>query len=496
MRSRIVLGICITLLLAGSLSAASIRWNGSVSELWSNPDNWNGNVIPGADDKAQIVDGGLAVIDYDAGIVRNFVLEAGGSTLRLVDGAQLTAWEWTILAYVGGAEDARHTLEVLGGVYNGGDVSRAGNNGRIYVGREGFGRLVIDNSGVVNLITQEMAVGQGANGDGVVELRGGTLNLTDNGDWPLRFATGTNAKGHMDISGGVIKQRFSDGRLTRINGYIADGSITAYGGVGTVIVETTENNVLVVKGLHPLNPVPQDGGTAVPGNITLSWTAPDPCTPGAAVAFDVYLTDNLQAIEQFLDPAAIRVVNKQAVTSVLVQTQPKKRYYWAIDSYVGSATDPVFGPIFSFIVDNIPPRVNAGANIVTWLQDGSKMGNLDATVTDEDAYTVKWTVVSEPNGAPAAVIQAATAEDTTVTLSATGRYVLQLDASDGEYTGSDTVTIDVYTDSCEAAQSVPGYQPLVGDLNGDCRVDDTDLALLQENWLKDNSLSQDWFLLP
>ena len=44
----------------------------------------------------------------------------------------------------------------------------------------------------------------------------------------------------------------------------------------------------------------------------------------------------------------------------------------------------------------------------------------------------------------------------------------------------DTVTINVYNDSCQAAQSLPGYQPLVGDLNGDCRADDTDLALLQE----------------
>ncbi len=494
MRSRIVLGICITLLLMGSLSADT-NFTGAISELWSNPDNWSAG-LPDTADKANFRNGVSAVLDYDAGVIKNVALEGGASKLRLVDGAQLTVWEWSIVAYNGGEEGARHTLEVLGGEYNGSDVNRAENNGRIYVGREGFAQLVIDYSGVVNLITQEMAVGQSTNGDGVVELRGGTLNLTNNGDWPLRFATGTNAKGHMDISGGVIKQRFSDGRLTRINGYIADGSITAYGGVGTVIVERTENNVLVVKGRHPLRPVPEDGGAAVPGSVTLSWTAPDPCTPGGAVTFDVYFTDNLQALEQFLDPAAIRVVNKQAVTSVLVQTQPKKRYYWAIDSYVGSATDPVFGPVFSFIVDNLPPKVNAGADIVTWLKDGTRTGTLDATVVDNDAYTVKWTVVSEPNGAPAAVIQAATAEDTTVTLSATGRYVLQLEASDGEYTGSDTVTIDVYNNSCEAARSVPGYQPLVGDLNGDCRVDDADLALLQENWLKDNSLSQDWFLLP
>jgi hypothetical protein len=37
--------------------------------------------------------------------------------------------------------------------------------------------------------------------------------------------------------------------------------------------------------------------------------------------------------------------------------------------------------------------------------------------------------------------------------------------------------------------------PLVGDLNGDCRVDEADMALLEENWLKDNSLTEEWFKL-
>ncbi len=101
-------------------------------------------------------------------------------------------------------------------------------------------------------------------------------------------------------------------------------------------------------------------------------------------------------------------------------------------------------------------------------------------------------MVSEPN-VGAAVIETTTAEDTGITLSAVGEYVLQLEASDGEYTGSDTVTINVYNDSCEAAQSRPDYVPLVGDLNGDCKVDDVDMALLQENWLKDNSLTEEWF---
>jgi hypothetical protein len=80
------------------------------------------------------------------------------------------------------------------------------------------------------------------------------------------------------------------------------------------------------------------------------------------------------------------------------------------------------------------------------------------------------------------------AEDTSITLSAVGEYVLQLEAFDGEYTGSDTITVNVYNDGCEAAQSLPDYIPLPGDLNGDCKVDDLDLAILQEDWLEDNSL--------
>jgi hypothetical protein len=138
--------------------------------------------------------------------------------------------------------------------------------------------------------------------------------------------------------------------------------------------------------------------------------------------------------------------------------------------------------------------VEAGADIATWLQAGSRTGNLDATVIDEEATSVQWSVVSEPNEGTA-VIEDGNSKDTSVTLSAVGEYVLELLASDGEYSGSDTVTINVYNDSCQAAQSLPEYVPLLGDLNGDCRVDDDDLALLEENWLKDNSLTEDWSVI-
>jgi hypothetical protein len=178
---------------------------------------------------------------------------------------------------------------------------------------------------------------------------------------------------------------------------------------------------------------------------------------------------------------------------VTVQALPKTQYYWAVDTYIGDPNDPIFGPIFSFVADNQAPEVDAGTDLLTWLgDDGTRIKVLDATVTDDDAYTVQWTVVSEPDDPnnPDAVIADPIAEDTSITLSAVGEYVLQLEASDGEKTGSDTVTINVYNDGCEAAKSLPDYVPFPGDLNGDCTVDDLDLAILEADWLKDNSLTE------
>ncbi len=112
---------------------------------------------------------------------------------------------------------------------------------------------------------------------------------------------------------------------------------------------------------------------------------------------------------------------------------------------------------------------------------------MSATVTDSDPTTSKWTVVTEPS-AGAAVIADPTRLDTTVTFSAVGAYQLKLEANDGEYSGSDTVTVNVYNNSCEAAQSLPGYVPIPGDINSDCHVNDLDMAILQAHWLECSAL--------
>ncbi len=137
-----------------------------------------------------------------------------------------------------------------------------------------------------------------------------------------------------------------------------------------------------------------------------------------------------------------------------MQTQTKTRYFWAVDTYVDSTAEfPVIGPIFSFLADNAPPSVNAGPDLSTFLQDGTRTGPVSPIVTDDGAiqpYTVMWSVVEQPSDAdsalPGAVIADPTALQTTVTVSAEGTYVLQLEANDGEYTSSDTMTIIVHPD--------------------------------------------------
>ena len=458
-------------------ASAIISWDeGGADHLWSTTANWSSDTVPTIADSVSIDQPDDTHCAIQAGITAQCsTLRVGNSSFTTnldISGGSLS----TDGTYIGVDNSIGHgILNMSGGLFS---------TGGLQIGWSGTGTLNMT-GGTIELSGNLVIPGQ--SGTGSVSLHGGTITASD-----LRM---TSDSGSMDITIGTLILAGDD--TTTIQTYIDDGWITAYDGKGTLRLDynVTNEGKTTLTAFSLLNPNPVDGSSVSPGEVELSWTLPDPCVPGQPVSVDVYFTDDLQALQLFLDPEAIKVVNNQGVTSVIVQTKPKTWYYWAIDSYIGSDNDPVYGPIFSFFADNMPPEVDAGADIVTWLEGDSRTGNLDATVTDDGAispYTVQWTVISEPNEGTA-VIETATAEDTSITLTALGEYVLQLEAFDGEYSGSDTVTINVYSDSCQAAQSLPDYVPLVGDLNGDCRVDEADLALLEENWLQDNSLTEEWF---
>jgi len=284
---------------------------------------------------------------------------------------------------------------------------------------------------------------------GHINLNGGTINT--NG---FLMREKDDAVGTMNVGGGMLA--INGDQTSLVQEYIENGWITIYDGNGNPNVDynVTNPGQTTLTAIHNLTPVPANRAIVSPGQVELSWTLPEPSEPGQAVSVDVYFTDDLQALEWFTDPASIQVVNKQNTNSVTVQTQAKTRYFWAVDTYVDSASDfPVVGPIFSFLADNAPPKVNAGPDISTFLTDGTRTGPMSPTVTDDGAiqpYTVTWSVLEQPSdddpSLPDAVITDPVAEQTSVTVSAEGIYVLQLEANDGEYTNSDTVTINVHPD--------------------------------------------------
>ena len=467
----------VQLLVLLNSASALISWDdGGADSLWTTAENWSGDTVPGSIDPASIdqpADTHCVIQDGIAAECDTLRVGNGSFTTNLdITGGSLTAAG----AYIGVDNSSGHgILNISGGLFS---------TGSLQIGWAGTGTLNMT-GGVIEL-TDNLIV-PGGTGTGTVKLRNGTINASE-----LRL---TSALGLVDVGAGTLVLEGDD--TETLETFIADGWLTAYGGQGILHVDYDVTNAgkTTVTATPLLAPNPADGVLVSPGQLELSWTLPDPCVPGQAVLVDVYFTDDLELLESFSDPDAMQIVSGQSVSSVVVQADRKTRYYWAVDTYVGSDNDPIFGPIFTFLSDNLVPQVEAGADVATWLEGGPRIGALDATVTDDGAvmpYTVKWTVVSEPNEGDA-VIEAPTAEDTNVTLAALGEYVLQLAAFDGEYIGTDTVTINVYNDSCAAAQSVPDYVPLVGDLNGDCRVDDLDMALLEENWLQDNSLTEDWY---
>ena len=407
------------LALVGNVSA-DVSWNNSSEDgRWSTGENWATGAVPVVN-----VDG-FARIFLDPGPT----IFAGESFE--VDGIHLAN------SGTGGGLTMR-----------GGELSvRGGFN----CGWRGQGTLNMLDGTLTVESTFKIARDPGAVGhvnlDGGV-LQGSNMNMRE------KLAQDPDIIGTMSVNGGVMIMNGDDTEL--IQGYIDSGWITAYDGVGTLSLEYNIENPgqTTLSATHPLNPSPANRSIVPAGQVEFSWTPADPCVPGQPVPVDVYVTDSLDALLDFTDPDAMIVVSQQIESSVVVPTQTKTKYYWAVDSYIGSDNDPVFGPVFSFTADNAPPFVAAGADINTFLQNGTRSGPLNAVVTDDGFVNpepaLMWTVLEQPSdddaSIPGIVIDDPTAADSTVTVSAEGTYVLLLTADDGEYTNSDEVAIFVHED--------------------------------------------------
>ncbi len=466
---------CFVLIVFSPNLFAYIQWSDTpVDTNWNNPDNWNGGVLP-TDDKAGVKTEpvGPIIVIGDVAACRQLTLGGvGGGTIK-INGGTLNIAQYAIMGNVSGENG---TLILNSGQFN------AGTN--FYVGFAGTGTAFLD-GGTVSVGTN-FGIGDKSTGIGTVYLGGSVVTCTT-----FRMDNLGGATAKMDIALGTL---IVDGDETaKIQTYIDKGWIIAFDGNSTLEMDYDVRNAgkTTLTAVHPLNVYPGNRETVGVDVTALTWNLPEPSTPGAVVTCDVYYGTEPNPLSPNYDYS--KVVSNESVESFAVTLEPQKTYYWKIDVFEDGVM--IFDGILpaKFNTGNVVPDVDAGGDVTAWLIGGQAALDLVGTVVDDGGpapYTVLWTVLAQPEGSTIEFTPpSADTEIVSIVCDGAGDYVFELTADDSLDTGSGTVTVHVFENACEAAQSLPDFVPLTGDVNLDCTVNLVDLALLVGDWLMNNELT-------
>jgi len=161
-----------------------------------------------------------------------------------------------------------------------------------------------------------------------------------------------------------------------------------------------------------------------------------------------------------------------------------------------------FGTSFASVMgvsDPNAPDIDTGNDWITW---SGEPVTIDATVTVVPGsgwtdLTYTWTAIPDGSGPDLDVeITGADQEDPTVTITKTapagGATVVTLTlevASEGKEPVQASVSIDVYDDSCQAAQGAGVLELDPGDLDGNCIINLADYAIFALDWLSDYTIT-------
>lgn len=244
-------------------------------------------------------------------------------------------------------------------------------------------------------------------------------------------------------------------------------------------------------------PQPPDGAVVATSLQELSWRRPQPrqANEQDPILCDVWFgTDPNEASPTFsFDKIESRLDADSTANFTPKPLTNDTTYYWKVDCYDPNNGVEILteGSLWSFETGNVPPVAWAGLDKVARLSESTVSVPLDdATVEDDglptgSTLTQLWTVVSKPAGATVVFdpddngnLEQSDAINPTVTIDATGTYVLRLTADDEDLTHFDQVTIQA--PSCESIKQA-GFQ-LPGDIDGDCDVDLADFAALVADW--------------
>ncbi len=192
------------------------------------------------------------------------------------------------------------------------------------------------------------------------------------------------------------------------------------------LTKPTNANAYFAAGISPIaTPTVATPVFSLPGGIygTTTNVAISSSTPGAAIYYTTNGNTPTTSDNYLLNGSSVLVSGVTTLKAIAFASGYN-------DSAVATATYTI----------HAPPFVYAGAQQII----SSSPATLQGVVTDDDLYTgggikfTNWTVVSGPG---TATFANANQTNTTVSFDTDGIYVLQLSASDGQYTNSSLVTI-------------------------------------------------------
>nr|MBC8473082.1 hypothetical protein [Planctomycetota bacterium] len=315
---RISVLMVMLIVMTTAASASAVSWtDGGPDHLWSTGSNWSDGNPPSLGEDVFITDG------YTGPSIKSTVAAQSGA-IRM------------------GGTGTTDILTVSGGSLN--------SNSHLILG---------ENSGSdarLNISSGSVTVGSlsvGSDGDGVINMRGGAITITDEKLYVSRFGTG---QGHVNLNGGTItapdiyvnggninisnSTLIIDGdKRNIIDTYALNGWIIANSGTGplSVVYNGSNTTVTTQAGEYAWNPDPSNNSIESNADVVLSWT------PGQnAISHDVYFgTTNPPPFVQ-TQPAASYDPPGQLV--------PDQTYYWRVDEFDG--TDIFHGYVWSFTADH------------------------------------------------------------------------------------------------------------------------------------------------
>ncbi len=542
--------LCVWFAILSLLSKSSFgafEWINTTSGYWNDPLNWQAadstNKVPDGTDEIKIRQGRETILntveDNDSARLRLYV-----GTMTIHSGANLTIG-WTRIGHTnaqtavinqdGGTFDHQDGRLSLGndyatGIWNisGGTLSSTGSG--MYIGytrgsglAPSTGRLVaIGSNAAITVDDMYVGVGTVASGDtGILEFQmdaGGasTMVITNRLELDVSDADSI-ARLEVSASATLAKTDIVLVNVTSATAIAGAGAFDSMNGgpaaEGTIILvggnlysltyqydadgDSANNDVALVfvAGEDELahDPNPANGISVETSLSTLSWTNPEPNTPGAPITCDVYfgVDPNRPDMDKVTLGADISSVEINA-TNFPHHTPLTNNtwYYWVVDCHDPSGGGLIEGLMWSFYTDdNEPPTADAGPDQVVWLgksgTPNQEMIQLDGTASSDDGkpnpLTYLWEQV--PNDAPEVTVTPDNIANPTVTVTERGVYEFSLTVDDGGKQNSDTVQISVGTDACDASHLSTGDPYNEWDQNMDCLVDLKDFASFALNWL-------------